>query len=189
MSKQRLTITTGMTLNENPPGGEEKPFGKELKRFVWVDAAFTTVVTIPRDKAEKCFRVEAGLRDLLQFFSLSPVATKKVKQPDGTEKVEEVPIPRDKLSFTTDGPQALLTDGQKANPPAAPTSWKIMLSDSQTYVDDQIDMLFADNQAELETITFFNHTGYDVAVTIIQGRDLTPCDDDGATCPIPPAAS
>ncbi len=178
MSQQKLTIKTSMEL-------DEAPFGKDVSRTIWVDSAFQSTVHICKDKAEKCFRVEAGLKSLLKFFALTPAATKKEKE-DGKEKSTAVDLPRNKLHFSTAGPAA--AGVVQKNGPADISSPKLSLSDSQTYVEGQIDLLFGKDQGELETITFFNYTGYDVAVTIIQGRDMTPCDPDGAeTCENAPA--
>ena len=161
MTNKKLTIETNLKIDDKPI------IDKPLSRDILVDTAFPTTVTVPKDApgCKKCFRVEAGLRELLKFFLLKPVPT--VPQGDPTK------------------PQDILKKGFKFyTSDACGKTDEIDLTDTQVYTDSQLDLLFGKKQLEIEKITFLNPTRHDVDVTIIQGRDLTPCDeDDASTCP------
>jgi hypothetical protein len=132
--------------------------------------------------------VEAGLRDLLKFFLLWPVPYEAPPGAGGGgaagAAVPAQAAPKEKVK-----PEDILKKGFKFYTSDA---WgqtdPIDLTDTQVYTDNQLDLLFKGKQKEIEKITFINHTGYCVDVTIIQGRDLTPCDEDDAA-PCPPQSS
>lgn len=167
MSKQKLTIETTLKLDDvvitTPP----------ITRNIWVDDAHSATVTVPKDApgCKACFRVNAGLQDLLKFFLLQPKA--KVDADKG-EKADEVI--KKGFKFYTSDPYGNTED----NP--------IDLTDTLVFTDNQIALLYGENQKELQKITFINHTGHDVDVKIIQGRDWTPCDEEDSTCAHPDQA-
>jgi hypothetical protein len=190
MSKQQiLTISTLLSL-DGKPIGDGKPFTKHIP----VDSAFATTVTVSLNApgCKKCFRVEAGLKTLLKFLLLKPDFTPPDPQPKPDPTQAAKPDPAAKPTID----QVLKDGGLQfyTSDPIAGTE-PIDLTGTQLYTDDQLDLLFGvdpktgDEQKELEKITFINHTGYSIDITIIQGRDFAPCDEDDAECPYPTGAA
>ena len=164
MTQQKLTIETTLMLDGNPITVPS------IIRDIYVDFACPTKVTVKANApgCKMCFRVEAGLKELLKFLLLQP---KLVLDPDKDKDVKETEVLEKGFSFYTSDPSG--------------HTGEIKLSDTQVFTDSQIELLFGDKQKELEKITFVNHTRYPVEVKIIQGRDLTPCDEDDAACALP----
>jgi hypothetical protein len=179
MSKQKLTIATTLTVDDKPVPGSP------VSRDIWVDSACSFTLTAPKNApaCKSCFCVNAGPKSLLKFVLLVP-KPQIPPAPPAAQGQQSPPHPTPEEILKLHGGLTFYTSDSYGHSDPVP------LTGAQIYTDAPLASLFGKDQQQLEKLIFTNPTGYCIDVTVIIGRDYTPCvEDDSDGCGDPAQAT